>query len=514
MIKELKFQIAKMFFAFALLGLLAAWQFDFVMEAIQANIFLNATIIGVFLFGSARAFIEVFGLENEILAFQSLQEEFDDTRNIEEKEKNDPLWKFYRANDLAIVYKRPKILAHAHLLIQEQIARFKKVSISPSNVVALLDGVDARLSDKKNSLQFTAGLLIFLGLIGTFVGLMGTLASVSGILGTIDLTGDAAESVQLLMDKLQEPLKGMATGFSSSLFGLVTSLTLSIMARFSSASFGSLRMNLEEWLTAVGQLAESEKENEASKHNFSSSDAQNNNQFGIRELAILLNAARHNIAANGRTRQQIGAMADVLEKVVQNNLRQDNNYHQLLLLTAKLVEQNEMVMRSVDHYGQQVEERLKINDAMVKLEQRLCENQVSIEERITERQNRTQRLIENVSADLNTHKLIIAGENSDIEESEAQLLNELRESYQDLKQKIQKEDELNQQNESSMQDLENKNLLKQNDLEISKAEDTHEIDKLRGRIASELNAELSNEDISKKINQLAQSSENKTGTTN
>lgn len=55
------------------------------------------------------------------------------------------------------------------------------------------------------------------------------------------------------MAQLQQPLKGMATGFSSSLFGLFTSLSLGLIARFSNTASLAFKDSFESWLASVSQ---------------------------------------------------------------------------------------------------------------------------------------------------------------------------------------------------------------------------------------------------------------------
>ncbi|HAT85008.1 MAG TPA: hypothetical protein DCS30_02970, partial [Rhizobiales bacterium] len=269
---------------------LGVWQLDFVISAVKSNVFLNLTIFGTFIFGAFLMYRDVMKLENEIHAFEALKEEFEDTRNVADKEANDPLWRYYRCNELATIYKKPTILGHAHQLISEQIARHKSLSISPSTMSTLVDGVDGRLADQKSLQQYVTGILVFLGLIGTFVGLMATLASVGDILGALDLTnGDAMAVVAKLMDNLQKPLKGMATGFSSSLFGLVTSLTLGVMGRFAAKASNDLRTNFEEWLAGVAQIDENAHAVDEELEEVSNGT----NGVSARQLQLLYKVARH-----------------------------------------------------------------------------------------------------------------------------------------------------------------------------------------------------------------------------
>ncbi len=78
--------------------------------------------------------------------------------------------------------------------------------------------------------QFLVGFMIAMGLLGTFIGLLETLTGISGMLDGMGGTDSSVEDQFLkLVVELRKPLAGMGIAFSASMFGLVTSLMLSIM---------------------------------------------------------------------------------------------------------------------------------------------------------------------------------------------------------------------------------------------------------------------------------------------
>lgn len=230
---------------------LAAWQLEFVVRSIEANVHLNMTIICTFLFGAALAFRSVISLRNEMVALKAIQVQYKDAGTHPEGCFDRP----------ATVYKSPDLLGHAYRLISDELTKPKKLMLPPSTVKMLVEGVDMRIDDRKSALTYIVGLLVFLGLIGTFVGLMQTVGSVGDIIGSLSFGGDGPsidEAFQGLIADLKGPLVGMATGFSSSLFGLLCSLTLGLMERFGTAAHRILPLEFESWLTNVTQLDESE----------------------------------------------------------------------------------------------------------------------------------------------------------------------------------------------------------------------------------------------------------------
>jgi hypothetical protein len=252
--KQIRGQIIRIALVYVLLAALVAWQWHFVWVGINSNIYLNGLILGVFVLGSGLAFRTIAGLWNEERAFSALQEAYSDIQ--EERHRNgDKLWKHDRCFKPGIVFTRPKILGHIYELTMEELQRTKHMRISIATMQNLLNVVDAKMAHERGVQSYITGLLVFLGLIGTFIGLMEMVASVGGIIGGL-ANADAAsgDAVKRLIHDLEAPLVGMATGFSSSLFGLFTSLVLGIVVRFGAAASYSIKEEFESWLANVSRL--------------------------------------------------------------------------------------------------------------------------------------------------------------------------------------------------------------------------------------------------------------------
>jgi hypothetical protein len=106
----------------------------------------------------------------------------------------------------------------------------KVKSLTPLNQRALLDSFEARLYEGREILRYLAGLLVFLGLLGTFWGLLETVRSIGGVIGTMHTSGGESGALfEDLKTGLAAPLAGMGISFSSSLFGLAGSLVLGFL---------------------------------------------------------------------------------------------------------------------------------------------------------------------------------------------------------------------------------------------------------------------------------------------
>lgn len=323
--KEMRLQIYRMLGILSFLVLMAAWQFDFMITAIESNIFLNMSIIGSFAFGVILLYKNIRKMPNEIVALESLQEFHSDILAADSGIALDPYWKYNRCEKPPILFKEPEILGQAYHMVYEQMARSNRLRISPSTMQTLVDGVDGRLFNHKSLMQYITGLLVFMGLIGTFVGLMGTLASVGEIIGGLDLTNGAGiEVIQTLMTNLQKPLVGMATGFSSSLFGLITSLTLGLMSRFAARHGDLLKMHFENWLAGAAQLDEDEAVDQLTGEKSASATANGagfHSEIDHRDLRLLYRVAKYSVEANQKVKDQLEkltnsvlAIADQREK--------------------------------------------------------------------------------------------------------------------------------------------------------------------------------------------------------
>jgi hypothetical protein len=121
-----------------------------------------------------------------------------------------------------------------------------------------LHSISTRLEESRDISRYLTGLLIFLGLLGTFWGLLQTVAAVGGVIGGLQIDGGDLGSVfSNLKTGLEAPLNGMATAFSSSLFGLAGSLALGFLDLQLGQAQNRFYNDLEEWLSSHTKLSSS-----------------------------------------------------------------------------------------------------------------------------------------------------------------------------------------------------------------------------------------------------------------
>lgn len=128
-------------------------------------------------------------------------------------------------------------------------------ALSAHSMRALLDGVQLRMEESRDLSRYLIALAVFLGLLGTFWGLLATIRSVADIIGSLDAGNDALAMFGALKENLREPLGGMATSFSTSLFGLSSSLVIGFLDLQAGHAQNRFHNELEDWLSGMTRLS-------------------------------------------------------------------------------------------------------------------------------------------------------------------------------------------------------------------------------------------------------------------
>jgi len=148
--------------------------------------------------------------------------------------------------------KKLILLAPMASMLEEHKGRF---SISSLAMRSLLDSLNLRLDETREISRYLIGLLVFLGLLGTFWGLLITIDSVGNVITSMGIGDEDSTSMFLkLKEGLKEPLNGMGTAFSSSLFGLSGSLILGFLDLQASQAQNQFYNDVEEWLSSMSLI--------------------------------------------------------------------------------------------------------------------------------------------------------------------------------------------------------------------------------------------------------------------
>ncbi|HJU40323.1 MAG TPA: flagellar motor protein MotA, partial [Tahibacter sp.] len=216
----------------AAVAVLAALIAPRLAQAFQANPFFNGVILAVLAAGIVVNLRQVLMLNRDI----------------------DWIEHFRRSNPDRPVPGEPRLLAPMARMLSGR-ERGGRLALNPSSMRTLLDGVYLRLEESRDLSRYLVGLAIFLGLLGTFWGLLATIRSVSDIIGSLGLGNDAAAMFATLKDHLREPLGGMATSFSTSLFGLASSLVIGFLDLQAGHAQNRFYNEMEEWLSGATKLS-------------------------------------------------------------------------------------------------------------------------------------------------------------------------------------------------------------------------------------------------------------------
>jgi hypothetical protein len=211
-------------------GFIALILYRQVYTAFLANPGLNGVIVAVLLIGILLSFRQVLKLFPEIKWVNT-----------------------FRIAEPGIEVERPPVLlAPMATLLGDRIGR---MAISTQTMRSILDSILMRLDEDRDISRYLVSLLIFLGLLGTFWGLLQTVSAVANTIQNLDVSsGNTGVIFEDLKAGLTDPLGGMGTAFSSSLFGLAGSLILGFLDLQAGQGQNMFYNDLEDWLSTVTDL--------------------------------------------------------------------------------------------------------------------------------------------------------------------------------------------------------------------------------------------------------------------
>lgn len=184
---------------------------DTIVSFMMESPLLNGLIIAVFVVGSLYTGYWMLRLDREFRMLEAVRRRF--------LEDGDSSWLEPEAlRELPASQVTERLALYA-----EQVSkRCPPNSESHAEKVAMSLGLHTGIT------RYLSSLLVFLGLLGTFIGLLMAIGGIEQIISKLP-RGDAGQDVAFIgevISRLGGPLHGMATAFSTSVFGLVTSLLL------------------------------------------------------------------------------------------------------------------------------------------------------------------------------------------------------------------------------------------------------------------------------------------------
>ena len=107
--------------------------------------------------------------------------------------------------------------------ILAKLARKGRLEVTRAEATEISDTILENAVRIMGPSKFVGSIFILLGLFGTFLGLLGTIGGVASALDTL-AKGGLSSDISKFISLLSDPLQGMSTAFSASLFGLTSSL--------------------------------------------------------------------------------------------------------------------------------------------------------------------------------------------------------------------------------------------------------------------------------------------------
>jgi len=264
----------------AIVGFIAAILYRQIHTAFITNPGLNGLILGVLAVGILLAFSQVLRLFREVRWVNSFRAGNEETE--------------------------PVLLAPMKALL----SRSSAVALSTLSMRTILDSIATRLDESRDISRYLIGLLVFLGLLGTFWGLLGTIGSIGDTIRALDPgSGDANDVLESLKSGLSAPLAGMGTAFSSSLFGLSSSLVLGFLDLQAGRAQTRFYTELENWLSSVTDLSSDIAVAEPD---------QSGTADDIRLIAERLRGLQENGGSNQRVANAMANLADGISGLVKN----------------------------------------------------------------------------------------------------------------------------------------------------------------------------------------------------
>lgn len=220
--------IFRMFGFLLLILFFCTYSYNNILNFFSTNYVLNSLIVSIITFGIIFLFRQVLILKPEI-----------EWLNIFiSKEKKSA--------------KTPVLLKPMSELMKTQTG---KLVLSQVGAKTILESLESRLIEQREISRYLIGICIFLGLLGTFWGLLETIKSVSDTVAELDFSQESDKLFLLLKNGLQNPLSGMGTAFSSSLFGLSGSLILGFFDLQSNQAQNRFYNEVEEKLAIYTKIS-------------------------------------------------------------------------------------------------------------------------------------------------------------------------------------------------------------------------------------------------------------------
>ena len=233
-----------MLFIFGCVFASAILSFEKLVVYFNTNIFLNGLIISLMIFGILKVFHNSYLIYGTARFFRKMEKVI----YKDEINEND-------INSLKQALESHGELVNTIYMSQtiENIEKFGHPNFNGMRSRLIKSKLGFRTAKNKSNVNFIAGILVMLGLLGTFLGLLATIDSVGKALNSMSsIGGDGGEigtaEMANFIGSLAAPLDGMGLAFSSSLFGLSGSLLIGFFLHLGGTPQNEFIENVSRWI--------------------------------------------------------------------------------------------------------------------------------------------------------------------------------------------------------------------------------------------------------------------------
>lgn len=313
--------------ALAFTGVCVAYFWNTLFEFWKTSEKLNSLILGVFVLGLFYVLYALLRLQREFSALEEIRERF--------SSGEDEAWLDDEAlEDLPVSETRERLMLYAF-----QVGRGGQ-----PNGESHAEKVALAMDQRANVTRYVAGLLIVLGLLGSFIGLLMSLSEIEKVISNLtQLAFDAPEKViAALISGIKQPINGMATAYTTSVFGMITSLVLGFIHLQQVAGQNRFLSRLETLDSAMFHPAFSAMTGGGSGGG--SANASLLTAFkGIPEGSVTEGIARYMEA----TQRQLGENLERLLQIVERTEGMQSNFREVMVTLAQEIEMTNKAIASL-----------------------------------------------------------------------------------------------------------------------------------------------------------------------
>ena len=340
------------------------------------NIPLNATIIAVALIAVGKAFLNNYKVYHSAV-FISEIERLEGNAEIGPAD-SEYLFKILRTKgslmDIQNMFVALENMSvHGYLNLTDNDARLIKSKYGN------------RINTERQIVNYFAGILVMMGLIGTFLGLLQTIDAVGTAMGdvsasfndTSDDGGDASAKIGGFIESIAAPLQGMGLAFSSSLFGLSGSLLLGFINFFCGRAQNKSIENFSRWVDnripklnpVLGEKIKSHKvpganDLKAWLAGFVYLSSKTNQRMGQIFLA-LTKSAQASLASAQQTEKMFDSQQDMVVKLEQINTKMSSIKDSMAYITKNVdpsLRYNESIRDQMVYMSEMLSSTLRVNE--------------------------------------------------------------------------------------------------------------------------------------------------------